>query len=196
MPERPKPAGRAGESAFEWTNYARLTRWLTVDADLVVLSRALHRRRSRGQPHSRRARSRHLWWRDGGADAAGLRQLRVRHFGPRPLIEDASVTVEGHDTVERRGRLSRCPARLAWCSKLFNLFDAEVSRISTTSTLPACRASRMKASRMSTPIRPFPAPRALVFDFSSDHWRGFASAPVRRSRRPDRAGLRDSTQEP
>ena len=54
--------------------------------------------------------------------------IRVRHFGPRPLIEDASVKSDEHDAVEWRDRVSRVQqARLVL--ELFNIFDAEVSDI-------------------------------------------------------------------
>ena len=83
-----RPSRRVG---IEWTNYARLAPWLTMDADLAF-TRA---RFTDGDPAGDRI--------PGALDrviSAGVtiepRQplfgsLRVRHFGPRPLIEDASV---------------------------------------------------------------------------------------------------------
>ena len=57
----------------------------------------------------------------GGPDRGAARplfgSLRVRHFGPRPLIEDDSVTVEGDDALERRSRLPRLAAGRVSCSK-------------------------------------------------------------------------------
>ena len=120
-----RPGRRVG---VEWTNYARLSPWLTVDADL-----AFTRARFTGDeaPGTRIP---------GALDrviSAGVtlepRQrvfgsLRVRHFGPRPLIEDASVTSKG--TTTWNGELGfRMSSRARLVLEAFNLFDAEVSDI-------------------------------------------------------------------
>ena len=120
-----RPSRRVG---VEWTNYARLSPWLTVDADL-----AFTRARFTGDdaPGTRIP---------GALDrviSAGVtlepRQrvfgsLRVRHFGPRPLIEDASVTSKG--TTIWNGELGfRVSSRARLVLEAFNLFDAEVSDI-------------------------------------------------------------------
>jgi hypothetical protein len=64
---------------------------------------------------------------------AGSRQplfgsLRVRHFGPRPLIEDASAT--SNATTLWNGELGyRLSARARIVLEAFNIFDAKVSDI-------------------------------------------------------------------
>ena len=55
--EAGRPSRRVG---IEWTNYWRLRPWLTADAGCVRLARAIHRRRSGGRQHSRRAGPRGL----------------------------------------------------------------------------------------------------------------------------------------
>ncbi len=132
--EAGRPSRRLG---LEWTNYARLRSWLTVDADLA-LSRARFRD---DDPVGR--------YIPGALDrviAAGVtvepRQLmfgsiRVRHFGPRPLIEDASVT--SRSTTLWNGEVGYRPsARARLVLELFNIFDAAVADIDYyyTSRLP------------------------------------------------------------
>jgi hypothetical protein len=54
--------------------------------------------------------------------------LRVRHFGPRPLIEDASVKSEA--TTLWNGEIGyRLSGKARIVLELFNVFDAEVSDI-------------------------------------------------------------------
>jgi outer membrane receptor protein involved in Fe transport len=123
--EAGRPSRRVG---LEWTNYARLTPWLTVDADLAFtrarftdsdpagqrIPGALDRVVSAGvtlEPHRR-----------------AFGSLRVRHFGPRPLIEDASVT--SRSTTLWNGEVGyRLTSRARIVLDAFNLFDAKVSDI-------------------------------------------------------------------
>jgi hypothetical protein len=123
--EAGRPSRRIG---LEWTNYARLAPWLTVDGDLAF-SRARFRDDDPAGTHIPGALDRVI--------SAGLtlepRQpisgsLRVRHFGPRPLIEDASVSSKSTTlwNGEIRYRLS-ANARLVL--EAFNIFDAKVSDI-------------------------------------------------------------------
>ena len=86
--EAGRPSRRVG---VEWTNYARLASWLTVDGDLSF-SRARFTEDDPAGDYIPGALDRVV--------AAGVTvepqkrvfgSLRVRHFGPRPLIEDASV---------------------------------------------------------------------------------------------------------
>ena len=120
-----RPSRRVG---IEWTNYARLAPWMTVDADLAFTNAhftdddpagtqipgALDRVISAGVTIEPRM--------------AIFGSFRVRHFGPRPLIEDGSVN--SRSTTIWNGevgyRLSR-KARVVL--EAFNLFDAEVSEI-------------------------------------------------------------------
>ena len=132
--EAGRPSRRVG---VEWTTYARINPWIAVDGDLS-LSRAR--------------------FTDGGAAghlipgaldrvlSAGVTleprraifgSLRVRHFGPRPLIEDASVTSKS-TTLWNAEVGYRLSSRARLVLELFNVFDASVSDIDYfyTSRLP------------------------------------------------------------
>jgi hypothetical protein len=123
--EASRPSKRYG---FEWANYWRPLPWLIADADLSVsrarftdedpagnaIPGALDRVISAGVTlHDRR-----------GASGS----LRVRHFGPRPLIEDASV-MSPSTTLWNADLGYRFSPRLLLSVDVFNLFDAEVSDI-------------------------------------------------------------------
>jgi hypothetical protein len=54
--------------------------------------------------------------------------MRVRHFGPRPLIEDASV--QSKSTTFWNGEIGyRASSRARLVLEMFNLFNAKVSDI-------------------------------------------------------------------
>jgi hypothetical protein len=123
--EAGRPSRRIG---IEWANYARLAPWLTVDADLAF-TRA---RFTDDDPSGTRV--------PGSLDrviSAGITveparrlsgSLRARHFGPRPLVEDASVVSK--NTTLFNGELGyRLSSRVRLVLEGFNLFDAEVSDI-------------------------------------------------------------------
>jgi hypothetical protein len=123
--EAGRPSRRFG---LEWTNYARLKPWLTLDADLAF-TRA---RFTDDDPAGSRI--------PGALDrviSAGVTfgpqqrvfgSIRVRHFGPRPLIEDASVT--SNSTTLWNGEIGfRLSSAARLVLEAFNLFDAEVSDI-------------------------------------------------------------------
>ncbi|HEX5107163.1 MAG TPA: TonB-dependent receptor [Vicinamibacterales bacterium] len=120
-----RPSRRVG---VEWTNHARLNPWLTLDAD-VSLTRA----RFTGDDPAGDEIPGAL----GRVISAGVTfeppsrvfgSLRVRHFGPRPLVEDGDV--RSRNTTVWNGevgyRFSKS-ARVAL--EAFNLFDADVSDI-------------------------------------------------------------------
>ncbi len=132
--EAGRPSRRVG---IEWTNYARLKPWLTLDADLAF-TRA---RFTDDDPAGNRI--------PGALDrvvSAGVTfepldrffgSIRVRHFGPRPLLEDASVT--SNSTTIWNGAVGyRLSSTARFVLEAFNLFDAEVSDIDYfyTSRLP------------------------------------------------------------
>ena len=120
----------------------------------VVLAGALHRRRSGGPAAFPGALDRVISAASPSSRSGpSFGSLRVRHFGPRPLIEDASVQSKAHDPVERRGRLPAVAHGTRLVLEVFNLFDAKVSDIDYfyTSRLPA---SRPAASTTFTPIPP------------------------------------------
>jgi hypothetical protein len=123
--EAGRPSRRVG---VEWTNYARLASWLTIDGDLSLTQARFRDNDPVGQ------------FIPGALErviSAGLTiepqktlfgSIRVRHFGPRPLIEDASVTSKA--TTLWNGEVGyRVSSRARLVLELFNIFDAEVSDI-------------------------------------------------------------------
>jgi outer membrane receptor protein involved in Fe transport len=123
--EAGRPSRRIG---VEWSNYARLTPWLTVDADLAI-TRARFRDDDPAGNDIPGALDRVI--------SAGLTveppkalfgSIRVRHFGPRPLIEDGSVT--SPSTTLWNGEVGyRLSSKARLVLELFNIFDAEASDI-------------------------------------------------------------------
>jgi hypothetical protein len=123
--EAGRPSRRVG---IEWSNYARLTRWLTLDADLAFT----HAQFTDVDPAGSKV--------PGALDrviAAGLTfdgahplfgSVRVRHFGPRPLIEDGRVS--SPQTTLWNGEVGyRLSSRTRVVLEAFNLFDGKVSDI-------------------------------------------------------------------
>lgn len=120
-----RPSRRLG---IEWTNYWRLRPWLTADGDLSLsnaefidddpagnaIPGSLDRVISGGLTFEPTQRA--------------FGSIRVRHFGPRPLIEDDSVestatTLWNGEFGLRFGRHARAVL------ELYNIFDAAVSDI-------------------------------------------------------------------
>jgi len=123
--EAGRPSRRFG---LEWTSYARLAPWLTVDGDLS-LSRARFVDHDLAGSEIPGALGRVM---SAGATVeprAGIvGSLRVRHFGPRPLVEDDSVRSPG--TTLWNGEVGyRFSRRTRVVLEVFNLFDADVSDI-------------------------------------------------------------------
>jgi len=119
---------RSRRIGIEWTNYARIKPWLTVDGDLAF-TRARFADDDPAGDNIPGALDRVI----SAGMTIELRQpvfgsIRVRHFGPRPLIEDASVkspsTTLWHGEVGYR-LSNKAPVVL----EVFNLFDADVSDI-------------------------------------------------------------------
>jgi hypothetical protein len=120
-----RPSRRAG---LEWTNYARFAPWITIDADLAFT----HARFSDADPRGT--------YIPGALDrvmSAGVtvepRQavfgsLRVRHFGPRPLVEDGSITSKS-TTIWNGEAGYRLSSKARLVVEGFNLFNSEVSDI-------------------------------------------------------------------
>ena len=123
--EAGRPSRRVG---IEWTNYARLKPWLTLDVDLAF-TRA---RFTDDDPAGTQ-----IPGALGRVSSAGLTfepkqrlfgSIRVRHFGPRPLVEDASVT--SNSTTLRSGEIGyRLSNNARVVLEAFNLFNAEVSDV-------------------------------------------------------------------
>ena len=120
-----RPSRRVG---LEWTNYARLAPWLTVDADLAFTNA----RFTDSDPVGTEI--------PGALDrviSAGVTveprrsvfgSLRVRHFGPRPLIEDGSANSKS--TTIWNGEVGyRLSNKARLVLEAFNIFDANVSDI-------------------------------------------------------------------
>jgi len=123
--EAGRPSRRFG---LEWTSSARLAPWLTVDGDLS-LSRARFVDHDLAGSEIPGALGRVM---SAGATVeprAGIvGSLRVRHFGPRPLVEDDSVRSPG--TTLWNGEVGyRFSRRTRVVLEVFNLFDADVSDI-------------------------------------------------------------------
>ena len=123
--EAGRPSRRVG---VEWTNYARLSPWLTVDADLAFTRARFTDNDAAGSriPGALdRAISAGVTL---GPQQSVFGSLRVRHFGPRPLVEDASVT--STSTTVWNGEVGyRFSGRARLVIEAFNLFDAKVSDI-------------------------------------------------------------------
>jgi len=123
--EAGRPSRRFG---IEWTNYARLNSWLTLDVDLSF-SRARFRDVDPVGNRIPGALDRVV---SGGVTIEPRQPLygsvRIRSFGPRPLIEDASVRSDG--TTLWNGELGyRISGKARLVMELFNLFDADVADI-------------------------------------------------------------------
>lgn len=120
-----RPSRRLG---IEWTNYWRLRPWLTADAD-VSFSRG---RFADDDPVGQSIPGALARVISGGFTIEARQPIfgsvRVRHFGPRPLIEDATVKSRG--TTLWNGEVGyRFSDKARLVVELFNLFDAQVSDI-------------------------------------------------------------------
>jgi hypothetical protein len=132
--EAGRPSQRVG---VEWSNYARLRPWLMLDGDL-----AWTRARFRGDDLAGDYISGALERVISAGVTVEPRQpvfgsLRVRHFGPRPLIEDASVMSKS--TTLWNGEAGyRLSGKARVVLEVFNIFDANASDVDSfyTSRLP------------------------------------------------------------
>jgi hypothetical protein len=123
--EAGRPSRRVG---VEWSNYGRATPWLTWDADLAWTNA----RFTDDDPAGARI--------PGALDrviSAGVTveaqqpifgSLRLRHFGPRALNEDASVT--STSTTLWNGEIGyRFSDKVRFVVEIFNIFDTDASDI-------------------------------------------------------------------
>ena len=132
--EASRPSRRHG---VEWTNYMRVTDWLTGELDLS-LSRARFSDYGPAGSFIPGALERVI----GGAITVTparrvFGSVRLRHFGPRPLIEDNSV--QSAATTIWNGEIGvRFNERLDIVLQAFNLLNSDVSDIDYfyTSRLP------------------------------------------------------------
>jgi hypothetical protein len=123
------PSRRQG---IEITNYIYPHPWITADLD-VSFSRARYDDLPEGENFVPGALNRVISAGIGVNPPAGVSQglfgsLRLRHFGPRPLIEDNSV--ESKQTSIVNGEIGyKFSERVRLMLEGFNIFDAEVSDI-------------------------------------------------------------------
>ena len=132
--EASRPSRRVG---VEWTNYTRLNPWLTAEGDLSF-SRARFTDEDPVGHNIPGALDRVV---SGAVTVEPAKRIfgsiRLRHFGPRPLIENASVRSES--TTIWNGEVGYgVTARTRLTFEVFNLFDSNVSDIDYfyTSRLP------------------------------------------------------------
>ena len=123
--EASRPSRRWG---VEWTNYARFTPWMTGEVDLSF-SRARFSDFDPAGSFIPGALDRVV---SGALTVEPARRVfgsvRLRHFGPRPLIEDASVRSES--TTIWNGELGfRVNERMSVTLEGFNLLNSDVSDI-------------------------------------------------------------------
>jgi hypothetical protein len=123
--EAGRPSRRFG---VEWANYWRPRAWLTADLD-VSFSQARFADDDRAATRIPGALDRVI---SAGvtidAQRTAFASVRVRHFGPRALIEDASVRSAG--TTLWNGEFGyRVSRRARLVTEVFNLFDATVADI-------------------------------------------------------------------
>jgi hypothetical protein len=123
--EASRPSRRYG---VEWSNYYRLLPWLTLDAD-VSLSKARFRDED---PAGKLIPGAVQDVVSAGVSVDSLAgffgSARVRYFGPRPLVEDGSVSSQASTTVNALLGYELMRGLRAQV-EVFNLFDAKVSDI-------------------------------------------------------------------
>jgi hypothetical protein len=132
--EASRPSRRLG---VEWTNYARLKPWLTAEAD-VSFSRARFTDEDPAGNLIPGALDRVV---SGAITVEPARRvfgsIRLRHFGPRPLVEDGSV--KSKSTTIWNGDIGvAISSRVRLSVEGFNLLDSNVADIDYfyTSRLP------------------------------------------------------------
>ena len=125
-----EPSYPSRRTGIEWANYWTPTRAITVDADLA-LSRARFTQIDSNVPGDyvpggiERTLSMGATW-DGGDTWSG--GVRLRYFGPRPLIEDNSVRSQASTIVNLQATY-RIDRTTKLSLDIFNVFDSKVSDI-------------------------------------------------------------------
>jgi TonB dependent receptor-like, beta-barrel/Carboxypeptidase regulatory-like domain/TonB-dependent Receptor Plug Domain len=160
--EPSRPSRRLG---IEWSSVYTPTTWLTLDADLAY-SRARFRDVDPAGvrvPGAVEGVASAGVTADGGGPVSG--SLRLRYFGPRPLIEDDSVRSRASATLN--GRLAyRLTRRLSLGLETFNLTNAKVSDIDYfyTSRLPGEPEAGVEDVH-SHPLEPFTVRASITASF-------------------------------
>ncbi len=123
--EPSRPSRRTG---VELTNYYVVTPWMSVDADFAYTWAKFTEDDPAGN---------HIPGAIEGVVAAGVTidnlagpfgSVRVRHFGPRPLIEDDSVRADSSTLVNMQAGY-RITDTLRVAIEVFNIFDSEVNDV-------------------------------------------------------------------
>jgi outer membrane receptor protein involved in Fe transport len=123
--EPTRPSRRTG---VEWTNYYDVTSWMSVDADFAYTKAEFTEDAPEGN---------HIPGAIEGVVAAGVTidnldgpfgSLRVRYFGPRPLIEDDSVRSDASTLVNAQVGY-RISNTLRVAIDVFNIFDTEANDV-------------------------------------------------------------------
>ncbi len=113
---------------FEWANYVRINPWMTAEAD-VSFSRA---RFTDIDPAGRLIPGALDRVVSGAVTVEPVRRvfgsLRLRHFGPRPLVEDGRVQSKSTTIWNAELGMHLAP-RVRLSFEGFNLFDSEVADI-------------------------------------------------------------------
>ncbi len=135
--EAGRPSNRVG---VEITNYARLSRWVKADLDMSFSRARFTDLDPAGDlvPGSLdRVISAGLVILAPGGARGPFGSARLRHFGPRPLIEDGSVKSESTSIINGEAGY-RFSEQVRVVLTAFNIFDAEASDIDYfyTSRLP------------------------------------------------------------
>ena len=129
-PAPPRPAGPAGASASNGPTTTSRAPWLLFDVDVACTQARFTTSRPGRRLHSRRAvrhRQRRAGARRGRRGWFG--GLRLRYFGPRPLIEDGSVYSSSprRSSARRLGYMFDNGVRLQL--DVFNLLNTQASQI-------------------------------------------------------------------
>jgi outer membrane receptor protein involved in Fe transport len=160
--EASRPSRRLG---VEWSSVYALAPWLTIDADLAY-SRARFRD---DDPAGDRIPGAVEGVVSAGLTAEGKGPfsgaLRLRYFGPRPLVEDDSVRSKASTTLNARLGY-RLGSRYRLAVDVFNLTDAEVSDIDYyyTSRLPG-EPAEGRDDVHTHPLEPFTVRASLSLTF-------------------------------
>ncbi len=160
--EASRPSRRYG---IEWSNYYRVLPWMTLDADLSF-SKARFRDEDPAGPFIPGAVQSVI---SAGVSVDSIANIfgsvRVRYFGPRPLIEDDSVRSNASTTVNLLAGYEIVRGLRAQV-EVFNVFNAQVSDIDYyyASRLPGEAAGGVDDIH-SHPTQPRSARMSIVFGF-------------------------------
>jgi outer membrane receptor protein involved in Fe transport len=160
--EASRPSRRLG---FEWSSAYAPTSWLTLDADFAYS----HARFRDTDPAGDRIPGAVEGVVSAGVTAEGSGpvsgSLRLRYFGPRPLVEDNRVRSRASTTLNARASYRITP-RYRLSLDIFNLTNAEVSDIDYfyASRLPGEPAEGIEDIH-THPLEPFTVRASLSVSF-------------------------------